>query len=695
MNVGDRLRILATISLRSLAAHRIKSLLVGGILFFGTFLVVTGGALLDSVEASMAKSITSSLSGHLQVYSADAEDPLALFGSFGGATEDIGEIPDYPAVERALLEVDGVRAVVPMGISIATVYGGNEIDKVLADLRAAVARGDADAVAVLSERVRRIADTIREDYDVRAEIANDPARVAADKEALTTATSDAFWQGFGDEPLPALDFLDARIAPLAADARFVYLRILGTDPDKFTASFDRFRIVDGEPIPPGHRGILLAKRTYEDFIKNIVARELDAIRDEVANGARIADDTLLQERIARNARQYQRIAFQLSPRDAAVVEDKLRALMPGVQGDLTALLQAFLTVDDSNLDARYRFFYDEIAPRIRLYELPVGETITLKAFTKTGYPRSVNVRVYGTYTFEGLEKSDLAGAANLTDLVTWRELYGKMSEAQVAELAQIREQVGVKDVDRDDAEAALFGGGDSPVVADAAPANDAFAALEATTDGPLRAVDSDTYTPEQLREGLALNAAVLLDDPARIDEVRAAIEDRVARDGLGLQVVDWQEASGIVGQFVVVMRAVLYTAIFVIFLVALVIINNAMVMATLERTPEIGTMRAIGAQRGFVMAMFLIETLVLGLLAGGLGAAAGAAFVTWLGQVGIPAPSEVLVVLFAGPRLFPSVGVGNLTFGIAVIVVVSVLSTLYPALVAARVAPVVAMQGKE
>ena len=46
---------------------------------------------------------------------------------------------------------------------------------------------------------------------------------------------------------------------------------------------------------------------------------------------------------------------------------------------------------------------------------------------------------------------------------------------------------------------------------------------------------------------------------------------------------------------------VLNIAVLIIFVVALVIINNAMVMATLQRVREIGTLRAVGAQRRFIL----------------------------------------------------------------------------------------------
>jgi ABC-type antimicrobial peptide transport system permease subunit len=610
----------------------------------------------------------------------------------------VGEIEDFDKVRASLSQVDNVAGIVPMGITITTVFGGNEIDQVITDLRAAVRDEDAEAISVLSARLRRIAESIQKDYGVRSMIASDPEKVRADSAALSQAISDAFWADFSADPYAVLDFFDARIAPLAADGRLLYLRIIGTDPERFAESFDKFYIVDGQMIPPGKRGLLLSKRTYEALVKNKVARDLDDIHEQVVEGTRIADDPLLQEQIARNVRQYQRIVFQLSPEDAVTVEAKLRALLPEAQGDLTALVQAFLAVDDTNIEARYAFFYAEIAPKIRLYDFEVGDVLTLRAYTKSGYVKSVNVRIYGTYEFEGLEKSDLASASNLTDLITWRELYGKMSADQRDELATIKTDVGVREIDRASAEDALFGGpASSEATTTAAVASfDEFAGVALSNRTTrLQELDTHVYSREDFEHGLALNAAILLKDKDRIAETQRAVQEAIDRDDLGIQVVDWQTASGLIGQFIIVMRLVLYVAIFVVFLVALVIINNSMVMATIERTAEIGTMRAVGAQRAFVIALFLLETILLGTISGGLGALAGAGFIRWLGHVGIPAGTDILVVLFAGPRLYPAMGLGNLLFGVVVILVVSVLSTLYPAFLAARVPPVVAMQGKE
>jgi len=74
---------------------------------------------------------------------------------------------------------------------------------------------------------------------------------------------------------------------------------------------------------------------------------------------------------------------------------------------------------------------------------------------------------------------------------------------------------------------------------------------------------------------------------------------------------------------VFVAKAILYFATFIIFVVALVIINNAVVMATLQRVREIGTLRAIGWSRGRVVRQILTEMLGIGVVGAALGVLVG------------------------------------------------------------------------
>ena len=67
------LGVIAQIAFRNLFASRLKTIIVGGIIFFGALLVVAGNSLLDSVVAAMSRSVIGSVAGHIQVYNGEVE----------------------------------------------------------------------------------------------------------------------------------------------------------------------------------------------------------------------------------------------------------------------------------------------------------------------------------------------------------------------------------------------------------------------------------------------------------------------------------------------------------------------------------------------------------------------------------------------------------------------------------------------
>jgi hypothetical protein len=447
--VIDSLRLLVLLSLRSLVSHRVKSVIVGSLMLFGTFLVVLGTSLLDSVSTSMEKSIVSSLTGHIQVYDADAKDKLQVFGGIGFGSEDIGEIPQFEKVEAALKALPEVYDVVPMAIANASFTGEGDVDAALTALRKAVTAGDTAQQQALAVRVRQLVGLMIDEEKLKMAIAVDQQALQDRIKLLEEARSDAKWAGLATEPLAVVDWLDQKVAPLAPEGTMGYVRYLGTDLDQFSKRFDRFEIADGEMVPAGKRGVLFSKRGYEDYMKNPVAILLDQVhRDVVEKGKKIAEDKELGEKVRRMSRQYQRVLFQLDADEAKAVEAALRPVTGVQDGDLGKVLQAFLLVDDANLEARFKTFYDVVAPRIQLYMFKIGDVITLRSFTKTGYIRATNVKVWGTFQFKGLERSDLAGSTSLADMMTFRDLYGQPSNEMKGELDAIKGQAGVKEVAR-------------------------------------------------------------------------------------------------------------------------------------------------------------------------------------------------------------------------------------------------------
>ncbi|HEX4336478.1 MAG TPA: FtsX-like permease family protein [Polyangiaceae bacterium] len=740
LGIWETLGVIAQIAIRNLFASRWKTLIVGGIIGFGALLVVAGTSLLDGVDHAMSRSIIGSVAGHIQVYSNKSKDELDVMGGFSLDSGDIAPLDDFAKLRETLLAVPNVDRVVPMGISGALVNSGNTVDQALADLREnANKRQGGESSAAANElyqaekgHVRQILSVLSRDFDNVRKVADERAVSDDELEAIKRGSSDDFWNDFDKDPFDHLEFLENRVAPLATDADMLQLRYLGTDPAVFAQAFDRMVIVDGTAIPPGQRGFLFSKYMYEEQVKLKAARGLDKMKEgRDVKHLTIAKDLDLQRIVRENSNGVRELLLQLDAIKTARFRGKLQTFLSSQEADVGKLLAAFFKMDDGNFDARYKFFYDELAPDLELYRVRVGDRLTIKAYTKSGYVRSASLKVYGTYAFKGLERSPQAGSMNMMDLVSFRELYGFMTAEREKEIAQMRESSGAREIDRNNADAELFGTKDTSdtstepapaeatapgvaktayerphaklhhgAAAKAAPTEAAVAPaqVEATEPPEQRArtaAADDTYDPKDLETGVVLNAAVLVKDERLIPQTMAAIEQAGVHAGLPLKAVSWQKASGFVGQFATLMRVVLFTAVLIIFVVALVVINNALVMATLERVREIGMLRAIGAQRRFVLSMLVVEAVVVGILFGALGSALGALILSIFGKTGIPATSDVLTFFFSGPRLYPTVGGQNLVFALVIVLVVSVVSSLYPAWIATRVSPREAMQSEE
>ena len=691
------LGLLLQVALRNLYRHWVKSSIVGAIMAFGAFLIVFGLAHVSSIRDAMEKSVTDSISGHLQLYDEKAKDDLALFGGMGMGRPDNGIVTNFEKVRATVGAVPNVDTVVPMGLDVAFLNAGSELDQSLQELRIAVNKSDTRAAELIRERIRQQIEVLEEEAKNLAALSSDTSKTAETMELLGRAKSDAFWAGFAADPLPALEWLDNKIAPIEGEGKTLFLRYVGTDLSLLEQKFDRFSIVQGTQVPEGRRGLLVNHKFMEDWVKNLVARELDKLKKSRDEGKTFAADTSLQEQIKRMSRQYRRVMYQLDADEAAKLEPELRAFLGGAPGALPELLQSFLLVDDTNFEARHAFFYASIAPLVKLYEFKSGDTITVKSWTRSGYQRSLNVKVYGIFSFKGVESSALAGSFSLTDLATFRDLLGLMTTERKAELAAIRSKVGVKDVSRDSAEADLFGeASDVEATIAAAPAN---VPPTPTTEEVLAVATGETWdlpvSELDRNSGVIINAAVILKDASKLSVTKALVEQAIKDAGLGLKVIGWQESAGIVGQFILVVQLVLFVAILIIITVALVIINNTMVMATMERTGEIGTMRAIGAQRGFIVALFLLEGFALAVLAGLVGSALAIGVVAILGQVGVPAGGDFLVFLFGGPRLYPAISGLHVVFALIVTAVVGFVSAAYPAFLATRVQPIEAMRAED
>lgn len=174
--------------------------------------------------------------------------------------------------------------------------------------------------------------------------------------------------------------------------------------------------------------------------------------------------------------------------------------------------------------------------------------------------------------------------------------------------------------------------------------------------------------------------------------IAAALNDRFRREGSKLRAFTWEEMGGPFIGGMLVTRFISGILDLVMLVIVAAGVTNTALMSVFERTREIGTVRAMGARRGRVLALFLVEALLLALLGSAIGTGLGAGLIASLGRVGIPAFSEAQRYSYGGDALYPVLDLPGLLSVAGLMVVVCVLAALGPALMAARLRPAEALR---
>jgi putative ABC transport system permease protein len=175
------------------------------------------------------------------------------------------------------------------------------------------------------------------------------------------------------------------------------------------------------------------------------------------------------------------------------------------------------------------------------------------------------------------------------------------------------------------------------------------------------------------------------------DSLAAAIRKQFAYSGLSVQVRDWRGTAGAVALYVYFMQIVLYIGIVMLGGIVLILTINSVVMSVFERTAEIGTMRAIGAQKEFIRGLFVVETGTLTLFAGAVGILLGLIAVFLLNIVPLHLTNQILVLLFGGNSLQPSISLFNIVISLVASVILGLFAWIYPVRLALKVQPIRAM----
>jgi len=192
-------------------------------------------------------------------------------------------------------------------------------------------------------------------------------------------------------------------------------------------------------------------------------------------------------------------------------------------------------------------------------------------------------------------------------------------------------------------------------------------------------------------EGGVNQVELLVDDPARVAQVTAAVRGVVA--GSPLRVVDWQGANSSIYAAVVIERNVMFLILTLIVLVAAFNIVSSLTMLVKDKGRDIAILRTMGARRGAILRIFLLCGATVGCGGTLVGFALGLGIATnfptlrgWLARLDavVPLSPEIRFLMQLPSVVEPRDVLAILAMGLGL----SLLATLYPSWRAARVDPV-------
>jgi len=232
---------------------------------------------------------------------------------------------------------------------------------------------------------------------------------------------------------------------------------------------------------------------------------------------------------------------------------------------------------------------------------------------------------------------------------------------------------------------------------------DGLTLLAVTSDGALNGIDvqvvgvvntgfkemDDRYlritlpsAQRLLQSDRVTNLVVGLDKTENTDEVAAELAPRLSSQSQQLVRKKWIDLATYYKQVRSLFSTIFVFLGVIVFFMVLMSSVNTLLMTMFERTREIGTMLAMGTPRSWIMALFVLEATLLGVLGAIAGVVGGNLLGVILNHAGIHLPPPPGTT---SPMAFRVLHVPSLMIGCSILVIVSLaLAAIVPAIRASR-----------
>jgi len=166
------------------------------------------------------------------------------------------------------------------------------------------------------------------------------------------------------------------------------------------------------------------------------------------------------------------------------------------------------------------------------------------------------------------------------------------------------------------------------------------------------------------------------------DEIEEYIDENHGEDNF-INAITMSSIIDSIQQVLLTIQIVLLSIASISLIVASIGIMNTMLTSVMERTREIGIMKAIGATNKDVLLIFITEGIIISIIGGAIG--------ILLGIIGSKGMSAALTHAMGGD-LTPVITITSVALGLGVAIFVGMISSLYPARKASKMSPIEAVR---
>ncbi|MCR4952511.1 MAG: FtsX-like permease family protein [Treponema sp.] len=180
-------------------------------------------------------------------------------------------------------------------------------------------------------------------------------------------------------------------------------------------------------------------------------------------------------------------------------------------------------------------------------------------------------------------------------------------------------------------------------------------------------------------------------NPLETKKTIAALKKELSDAGFDLQVMDWKLAAASYAYSVEGIGVVFNMLVIILAVVVFIIIMNTMTVSVIERTGEIGTMRAIGAEKRFVQKLFYTEAVSLTFFSSIIGIILAFIIMAIFNACGITITNSIAKMILGGGLLHFTPTFGIIITTLIIAILGSVISNIYPVSSALRITPLKAL----